>query len=304
MEYEKSVLQNQKVNTILTTMQDNNLEENIPEVNNQFTMLQKPINLTKNQVKPLGLLNLPKSQINRSSIKTQYNDHPKITGNMLKAKTHFNDHPKITGNMLKAKDDLGLKKTIQFINKSPRIQFHESSDTDITKNDSMLQNHLISTDRLHLNTKVNEMVTDCALSPKTTNFSNYLGNKFSNNNLLKIPIDDTEFDMKEYKQNYKNHYDVKESMNAENAYDFLENNCKIEALESYLVALEKKLDQESSLRKNFQNKLEYIENVFNDLPTSNATKVSDKNFMFLYKIITKENPIIGRNCSDIRKIEW
>lgn len=228
LEYEKNAQQNQKTNTILTTMHDSNVDERVLEMNKP-----KKISLSKNKVGPLNI-----------------KFHP--SGNTLKT-----DHTHI----------------------------------------------VLTTDRQHLN----QPELQISEAPNTkNNFSSNknIQNRFSNNALLNSNFESEDFNYKQYNENYKNQFNREESKNHTERYNFFENNCKIEALEAYLVALEKQVLLEKNLRKNVEEKFRKIEKVFEDIPISNCTKINDKNFLFLYKLITKDNPIISKNCSDIRKIEW
>ena len=328
MEYEKSVLRNQKVTTILTTVNDNNVEENTPGVKDQFEKilgsekkprklsLEKSLNLKKNKVKALGIRhNETKNEEKIHKVKNQFDMMQKSIHSPTKGKNSYriNFQDSTDTNILRSAD----KKKFRNREGSPEPNNLISTDRNhINREASMAQSNLISTDRNFINgegnmaqsnlisTDRNHINSIDSVNLPSSNSSDYFPNNFSKNALIDNNIDDPEFDMDGYKRNYKNHLEIKENMKVENAYNFFESNCKIEGLETYLVTLEKKLELESNLRKGFENKLNYMESVFNDLPISNCTKISDKNFMFLYKIITKENPIIGKNCNDIRKIEW
>lgn len=67
--------------------------------------------------------------------------------------------------------------------------------------------------------------------------------------------------------------------------------------------LESTLLTERNLRKDLQERFIELETTFGEIPRRKF-KLDDQNFMFLYKLITKEDPIIKRNASDIKTLEF
>jgi hypothetical protein len=67
--------------------------------------------------------------------------------------------------------------------------------------------------------------------------------------------------------------------------------------------LESTVLTERNLRKDFQERFIELETTFGEIPIRKF-KLEDQNFMFLYKLITKDDPIIKRNASDIKTLEF
>ena len=82
------------------------------------------------------------------------------------------------------------------------------------------------------------------------------------------------------------------------AVELAEIHYKIEALEIYSMNLESSLLEEKKLRKDLEQRFMFLQEEWLRIPRKQF-KLGDKNFMFLYKLISKEDPVIRRNVDDI-----
>lgn len=69
------------------------------------------------------------------------------------------------------------------------------------------------------------------------------------------------------------------------------------------MSLESSLLTERNLRKDLQERFIELETTFGEIPRKKF-KLDDPNFMFLYQLITKDDPIIKRNTNVIKTLEF